>query len=204
MFQYYNFPRFCIKIVRSPDGQSRTYSIGQLSIQRAAAWVLEKYYTDFPIFNPYLESYPDGGGSVNGNKSSGMYNLKRKILSWFKENFTTKTSMHFRTLIFVSFLGHNIDVKCLRNRNNGHNSSTTGTLMSEKQKHSSNHYKYYSDISDISNGILGTIPEKVRWLSEMLNYIIKKKWIDIKNFSNSCGSFFQDISLKLNAFPVTV
>ena len=65
--------RFCIKIVRSPDGQSRTYSIGQLSIQRAAAWVLEKYYTDFSIFNPYLESYPDGGGSVNGHKSTGIY-----------------------------------------------------------------------------------------------------------------------------------
>ena len=58
-------------------------------------------------------------------------------------------------------LGHNIDAKSLRNRNNGHNSSTTGTLMSEKQKLSSNQYKYYSDISDISNGILGTIPEKV-------------------------------------------
>ena len=61
-------------------------------------------------------------------------------------------------------LGHNIDIKSLRNRNNGNNTSTTGTLMSEKQKLSSNHYKYYSDISDISNGILGTIPEKVIFL----------------------------------------
>ena len=65
--------RFCIKIVRSPDGQSRTYSIGQISIQRAAAWVLEKYYTDFSIFNPYLESYPDGGGSVTGHKATGIF-----------------------------------------------------------------------------------------------------------------------------------
>ena len=63
--------RFCIKVVRSPDGQSRTYLVGQLSIQRAAAWVLEKYYTDFPMFNPYLESYPDGGGSVSGQKPAG-------------------------------------------------------------------------------------------------------------------------------------
>ena len=72
--QYLNMPfylRYCIKIVRSPDCQSRTYSIGQLSIQRTAAWVLEKYYTDFPIFNPYVESYPDSGGSVSGQKPSG-------------------------------------------------------------------------------------------------------------------------------------
>ena len=75
---------------------------------------------------------------------------------------TTKISVLILNLLSVSFAVHNIDVKCLRNRNNGHNSSTTGTLMSEKQKHSSNPYKYYSDISDISNGILGTIPEKVR------------------------------------------
>ena len=30
----------------------------QLSIQRAAVWLLDKYYTDFPIFNPYLERLP--------------------------------------------------------------------------------------------------------------------------------------------------
>ena len=93
-----------------------------------------------------------------------MYNLIRQILKLFKEKITTKISIPIPNLLSVSFSGHNIDVKCLRNRNNGHNSSTTGTLMSEKQKHSSNHYKYYSDISDISNGILGTIPEKVRCL----------------------------------------
>ena len=36
----------------------RWYSIGQLSIQRAAAWVLERYYQDFPIYNPYLDRIP--------------------------------------------------------------------------------------------------------------------------------------------------
>ncbi|KAK5650395.1 hypothetical protein RI129_001424 [Pyrocoelia pectoralis] len=51
-------PKYYIKIVRSPDGCSRAYPIGQLSIQRAAMWVLEKYYTDFPIYNPYLERIP--------------------------------------------------------------------------------------------------------------------------------------------------
>lgn len=49
---------YYIKIVRSPDGQSKAYAIGQLSIQRAAAWVLQKYYTEFPIYNPYLERIP--------------------------------------------------------------------------------------------------------------------------------------------------
>ncbi|GJQ68857.1 Vang [Trypoxylus dichotomus] len=51
-------PVYYIKIVRSPDGESKAYAIGQLSIQRAAVWVLERYYTEFPIYNPYLERIP--------------------------------------------------------------------------------------------------------------------------------------------------
>ena len=47
--------RFYVKVIRSPDGESRSYALGNLSIQRAASHVLDKYYTDFPIFNPYLE-----------------------------------------------------------------------------------------------------------------------------------------------------
>jgi len=46
---------YYIKIIRSPDGVAKTYTIGSLSIQRTALWVLEKYYTDFPIYNPHLE-----------------------------------------------------------------------------------------------------------------------------------------------------
>jgi len=49
-------PMFVVKVVRSPDGESRCYSVGALSIQRAAAWVLEQYYRDFPVYNPYLEN----------------------------------------------------------------------------------------------------------------------------------------------------
>jgi vang-like len=51
-------PIYYIKIVRSPDGESKSYSIGQLSIQRASVWLLQKYYCDFPIYNPYLERIP--------------------------------------------------------------------------------------------------------------------------------------------------
>ena len=49
--------RFYVKVIRSPDGESRSYALGNLSIQRAASHVLDKYYTDFPIFNPYLERW---------------------------------------------------------------------------------------------------------------------------------------------------
>lgn len=51
-------PRYYVKVIRSPDGSSRSYAIGQLSIQRAAVWILQKYYVDFPIYNPYLERIP--------------------------------------------------------------------------------------------------------------------------------------------------
>uniref|UniRef100_A0A1B0GPM2 Vang-like protein n=1 Tax=Phlebotomus papatasi TaxID=29031 RepID=A0A1B0GPM2_PHLPP len=64
-------PVYYVKVVRSPDGESRSYSIGQLSIQRAAVWVLQKYYTEFSIFNPYLERIP-------------VSKSQRKALSTFK------------------------------------------------------------------------------------------------------------------------
>lgn len=51
-------PMYYVKIVRSPDGESKAFAIGQLSIQRAAVWILDKYYTEFPIYNPYLERLP--------------------------------------------------------------------------------------------------------------------------------------------------
>ena len=73
--------RFYVKVVRSPDGESKSYAIGQLSVQRAATWILEKYYTDFPIFNPYLERLPPhspaaagavaGGGGLKNRLSNG-------------------------------------------------------------------------------------------------------------------------------------
>lgn len=49
-------PMFVIKVVRSPDGESKCYNIGALSIQRAASFILEQYYRDFPVYNPYLEN----------------------------------------------------------------------------------------------------------------------------------------------------
>ncbi|XP_054760137.2 vang-like protein 2-B [Lytechinus pictus] len=51
-------PVYMLKVVRSPDGMSRYYSIGQLSIQRSAAHVLEHYYRDFQIYNSHLLRVP--------------------------------------------------------------------------------------------------------------------------------------------------
>ena len=42
-------------MVRSPDGESRAFALGAMSVQMAAAAVLDKYYTEFPIHNPYLD-----------------------------------------------------------------------------------------------------------------------------------------------------
>ncbi|EEB14990.1 conserved hypothetical protein [Pediculus humanus corporis] len=62
-------PTYYIKVVRSPDGESRSYAVGQLSIQRASVWILQKYYTEFSIYNPYLERLPVSK-SRKGNGSS--------------------------------------------------------------------------------------------------------------------------------------
>ena len=49
-------PQYVVKIMRSPDGEQRQYTIGKMSIQRAAIWLLEQYYKDFGVYNPWLES----------------------------------------------------------------------------------------------------------------------------------------------------
>ncbi|XP_008102057.1 vang-like protein 1 [Anolis carolinensis] len=47
-------PMFTVKVLRSTDGESRYYSLGHLSIQRAALVILENYYRDFAVYNPML------------------------------------------------------------------------------------------------------------------------------------------------------
>jgi len=49
---------FIIRVVRSPDGESNCFPLGQMSIQQAASTVLDRYYTSFPIYNPYLDQLP--------------------------------------------------------------------------------------------------------------------------------------------------
>lgn len=49
-------PQYAVRVVRSPDGENRVYNVGVLSIQRAAVFILEQYYRDFEMYNPYLEN----------------------------------------------------------------------------------------------------------------------------------------------------
>jgi vang-like len=51
-------PQFQISVVRSPDGVSKQWTIGGLSIQRTAVWVLQHYYCEFPSYNPHLDRLP--------------------------------------------------------------------------------------------------------------------------------------------------
>ncbi|KPP71738.1 vang-like protein 1-like [Scleropages formosus] len=47
-------PTFSVRVMRSTDGETRHYNLGQLSIQQAALVILEHYYRDFPVHNPAL------------------------------------------------------------------------------------------------------------------------------------------------------
>ncbi|GCB71636.1 hypothetical protein scyTo_0001642 [Scyliorhinus torazame] len=47
-------PMFTVKVTRSTDGESHFYTLGLLSIQRAALVILENYYKDFTVHNPAL------------------------------------------------------------------------------------------------------------------------------------------------------
>ncbi|TRY78777.1 hypothetical protein TCAL_01743 [Tigriopus californicus] len=67
-------PRYYIKILRSPDGESKGFLIGQMSIQRAASWVLDKYYTEFSLYNPFLDRILNNQGSRN-RKSVKVYDV---------------------------------------------------------------------------------------------------------------------------------
>lgn len=68
-------PVYYIKVVRSPDGESQSFTIGQLSIQRAAVWVLQKYYTSFSIYNPYLERIPMSKSAKKAISSFKFYEV---------------------------------------------------------------------------------------------------------------------------------
>jgi len=50
--------QYAVKVIRSPDGVARHYTVGQYSIQSLAVWCLHHYYTDFPVYNPYLSCRP--------------------------------------------------------------------------------------------------------------------------------------------------
>ncbi|NWY19371.1 VNG2A protein, partial [Aphelocoma coerulescens] len=96
-------PQFTLKAVRSADGASHFYNVGHLSIQRAAVWILENYYHDFPVYNPALLNLPK---SVLSKKMSGF-----KVYSLGEENSTNNSTGQSRAVIAAA----------ARRRDNSHN-----------------------------------------------------------------------------------
>ncbi|XP_036418029.1 vang-like protein 2 [Colossoma macropomum] len=96
-------PAFCLKVVRTTDGASRFYNVGHLSIQRAAVWVLDQYYSDFPVYNPALLNLPK---SILSKKMSGF-----KVYSLGEENSTNNSTGQSRAMIAAA----------ARRRDNSHN-----------------------------------------------------------------------------------
>jgi len=60
-------PTFLVKVLRSPDGESKSFPMGHQSIQSASGKVLDMYYANFPIYNPYLEQPFQRKRSKSGN-----------------------------------------------------------------------------------------------------------------------------------------
>ncbi|KAM8881216.1 vang-like protein 2 [Synchiropus picturatus] len=87
-------PAFCLKVVRSTDGHSHSYNVGHLSIQRAAAWLLDQYYCDFPINNPALLNLPK---SILSKKLSAF-----KVYNLGEENGANNTTGQSRAMLAAS------------------------------------------------------------------------------------------------------
>lgn len=68
-------PAYCIKVIRSPDGISRSFSLGRLSVQSAAVALLARYYTEFPVYNPYLEKIPLSKSQRKAQSSFKFYDV---------------------------------------------------------------------------------------------------------------------------------
>ncbi|KAK5605023.1 Vang-like protein 2 [Crenichthys baileyi] len=95
-------PAFCLKVVRSTDGASKFYNVGHLSIQRAAVWVLDRYYSDFSVYNPAVVNLPK---SILSKKMTGF-----KVYS-LDESTTNNSTGQSRAMIAAA----------ARRRDNSHN-----------------------------------------------------------------------------------
>ncbi|XP_066455526.1 vang-like protein 1 isoform X2 [Eleutherodactylus coqui] len=70
-------PFYILRVVRSSDGEARCYTIGRVSLQRSALFILENYYKDFPAFTPSphtkkQEQSLDGKGFEDSNMSQSQ------------------------------------------------------------------------------------------------------------------------------------
>ena len=87
-------PTYFVKVVRSPDGESHFYNIGELSIQRAAIYILQRYYQDFTIYNPYLELLPRRKSSHKYGSSDyhNPVNLTNSTLKYYNVDGRTNSN----------------------------------------------------------------------------------------------------------------
>ncbi|KAM3935948.1 vang-like protein 1 [Leptodactylus fuscus] len=83
-------PFYILRVVRSSDGEARCYTIGRVSLQRSALYVLEHYYKDFSALTPRSqirktrkqEQSLEGPGSlVEGMEDSTVSRSQALILS---------------------------------------------------------------------------------------------------------------------------
>lgn len=65
---------YLLEVLRSTDGEIRFYNVGSNSIQETAALVLQKYYRDFPLYNPALHYRPKSNYRIRTN-SYKVYNI---------------------------------------------------------------------------------------------------------------------------------
>jgi len=66
--------KYILEVVRSTDGESRFYNCGSESIQTAGSFVLQKYYRDFPLYNP-AEHHRSKSRLGNVNQSYKIYSI---------------------------------------------------------------------------------------------------------------------------------
>ncbi|CAF1035090.1 unnamed protein product [Rotaria sordida] len=91
------YPKWIVKVVRSPDGQTRQYTIGSMSIQEASIYLLEQYYKDFPVFNPWLENVHQTQSRQHGtlsSKSIGSQSNASTVVTGVNGNRDLGRSMH--------------------------------------------------------------------------------------------------------------
>ncbi|CAD6193030.1 unnamed protein product [Caenorhabditis auriculariae] len=73
--------QFIVTIVRDPDGESKTMTIGATSIQEAATEILQFYISNFPSYNFHLDKARHSATSRPGVSQGGagfkMYNIEQ-------------------------------------------------------------------------------------------------------------------------------
>uniref|UniRef100_A0A7E4VR14 Vang-like protein n=1 Tax=Panagrellus redivivus TaxID=6233 RepID=A0A7E4VR14_PANRE len=76
-------PAFIVTVTRDPDGESKSFQIGGVSIQQSAVEIMQLYSTHFSSYNPYIERcrrYNTREGRAKSNMSLGtgfkMYDIE--------------------------------------------------------------------------------------------------------------------------------